>query len=111
MVSKHALIRSDRFFVHELECILLRMSGGENEKATRPKAPKEDPAPMPHINNDSSVMNISVDKSTNVWRDVIDYSNNPKRDAGPINIQRYEIQLEPVGIKTFFQRTNQTNTG
>ena len=43
MVSKHALIRSDRFFVHELECILLRMSGGENEKATRPKAPKEDP--------------------------------------------------------------------
>ena len=34
MVSKHALIRSDRFFVHELECILLRMSGGENATRT-----------------------------------------------------------------------------
>ena len=69
------------------------------------KAPKEEPAPMPHIDpNDDSVMKISRDKSTDVWRDVIDYSNNPKRDAGPMNIQRYEIQLEPVGIKTFFQR-------
>ncbi len=43
LIQKHALIRSDRFFVHELECILLRMNGNESEKATRPKPPKEDP--------------------------------------------------------------------
>jgi hypothetical protein len=43
LIQKHALIRSDRFFVHELECILLRMNGNESENATRPKPPKEDP--------------------------------------------------------------------
>ena len=69
------------------------------------KAPKEERAPWPHINKeDPTVMNISQDKSLNVWRDERDYSQYPKRDDGPMNIQRYQLQMEPVGIKTFFQQ-------
>eukprot|EP00944_MAST-04C_sp_MAST-4C-sp1_P011646 g11646.t1 len=43
MISKHALVRSDRFFVHELECISQRINGEENEAPARPRPPKEDP--------------------------------------------------------------------
>ena len=39
--SKHALVRSDRFFVHELECILQRINGEENEAPARPRHPKK----------------------------------------------------------------------
>lgn len=68
-------------------------------------APKEEWAPMPHIDlMDSTVMKISQDASTNIWRTEVDRSNETPRDPGPVNIQRYELQLEPVGIKTFFQR-------
>ena len=69
------------------------------------KAPKEEWAPMPHIDpDDSTVMKVKQGPSTNIWRDVLDYSQFPKRENGPMNIQRYELQMEPVGIKTFFQR-------
>ena len=68
-------------------------------------APKDGFKPMPHINQeDPSTMKIKQDKSTNIWRDVLDYSQFPEREDGPMNIQRYELQMENVGIKTFFQR-------
>lgn len=66
-------------------------------------APKEDPAPMPHINQDDpSKMNIKQDKSTNIWRDLREGTGS-RGEAGPIDIQRYQLQMEPVGIQTFFK--------
>ena len=51
-------------------------------------APKEDPAPMPHINQDDpSQMNIKQDKSTNIWRDLREGTGS-RGEAGPIDIQR-----------------------
>ena len=68
------------------------------------KAPKEEPAPMPHLDpEDPTKMRIKQDESTNIWRDERDPARNPKRTPGPIDIQRYNLQMEPVGIKTFFQ--------
>ena len=66
-------------------------------------APKEEPAQMPHIDPaEPDRPKVTGDKSTNIWRSERDAARNPQRTAGPIDIQRYEIQLEPVGIKTFF---------
>ena len=65
------------------------------------KAPKEEPAPMPHIDPDNSnSLPIKQDASTDIWR-----AQRKQRDdipPGPIDIQRYTLQTEPVGIKTFF---------
>ncbi len=67
------------------------------------KAPKEEPAPMPHIDpKDPDRPLVTGDESTNVWRTLRDPKRNPEREPGPIDIQRYDIQLEAVGIKTFF---------
>ena len=41
-------------------------------------------------------------RSTNIWRDLRDPARNPK-GVGPIDIQRYQLQMEPVGIQTFFK--------
>ena len=66
-------------------------------------APKEEPAPMPHIDPaDPDRPKVTGDASTNTWRSERDANRNPQRTSGPIDIQRYNIQLEPVGIKTFF---------
>lgn len=57
---------------------------------------------MPHINlDDPTTMKIKQDKSTNIWRTELDRT---KIKPGQMNVQRYELQLEAVGIKTFFQR-------
>lgn len=67
------------------------------------KAPKEEPAPMPHIDpDDPAKMRIKQDESTSIWREERDPARNPGRTRGPIDIQRYTLQMEPVGIKTFF---------
>ena len=67
-------------------------------------APKEDPAPMPHIDpDDPTKMLIKQDASTNIWRELRDPERNPDREPGPIDIQRYQLQMEQGGIKTFFQ--------
>lgn len=67
-------------------------------------APKEAPAPMPHIDpNDPTVMPIKQDPSTNIWRQVRESDQISERQPGPMEVQRYELQLEAVGIKTFFQ--------
>lgn len=67
-------------------------------------APQEAPAPMPHIDPDDPTRRIiKQDKSTNIWREERPADRNPGREPGPIDIQRYQLQMEPVGIKTFFQ--------
>ena len=68
------------------------------------QAPKEEPAPMPHIDEENPArMVIRQDEATNIWRDLREKGRNPAREPGPIDIQRYALQLEPLGIKTFFQ--------
>ena len=70
-------------------------------KALVEKAPKEEPAPMPHIDpTNLTVLPEKQDASTNIWRT----ERKLRKDIppGPIDIQRYVLQMEPVGIKTFF---------
>ena len=91
-----------------LGCILmsclLSTSYAQINKAYVDKAPKEAFAPMPHIDPErEDRMVIRQDEATNAWRKLRDPERNPKREAGPIDIQRYFVQLEPVGVKTFFQ--------
>ena len=74
-------------------------------KAHVEEAPKEEPAPWPHIDPDDPLRpKVSMDESTSIWREELDYSQFPDREPGSMNIQRYKLQLESVGIKTFFQR-------
>ena len=69
------------------------------------KAPKEERVPMPHIDPDNpDVIRLREDPTRDMWRTTVDPSDFTGRDAGPINLQRYEAQTEPIGIKTFFQR-------
>ena len=68
------------------------------------RAPREEWAPMPHVDpEDPDRPLISRDESLNMWRSERDPARNPQRAPGPIDIQRYDIQLEPVGVKTFYQ--------
>ena len=60
---------------------------------------------MPHIdpeNRDREV--LRRDDSTEIWRTDRDFSKDVPRQPGPMNIQRYQLQMENVGIKTFFQQ-------
>ena len=67
------------------------------------KAPKEEWVPMPHINQeDPTLEKIRQDKATDIWRQKRDYSNDNRED-GPINLKRYELEMENTGIRTFFQ--------
>jgi agmatinase len=42
------------------------------------------------------------DPSYNVWQKLRDFSKDPKREPGPINIQKYDFGLSWMGIPTFF---------
>ena len=56
---------------------------------------------MPHeVPDDPTKMNIKQDKSTDIWRAERDTSDRP---AGPMEVQRYQLQMENVGIQTFFK--------
>jgi len=69
------------------------------------KAPKEERVPMPHIDqNNPDVIKLRKDPARDMWRQKRDYSKDPKRTPGPVSLQRYEAQLENVGVKTFFQQ-------
>jgi arginase family enzyme len=84
-------------------CVSLGANAASINKHLVDKAPKEEPAPMPHIDpKNPKSLPIKQDKSTNIWRDERDEKRNPERSSGPIDIQRYDLQMEPVGIKTFF---------
>ena len=91
-----------------LGSVFLMFSAGSNAQINKEhveKAPKEDPAPWPHIDPDDPLRpKVSMDESTSIWREELDLSQFPDREAGSMNIQRYKLQLESVGIKTFFQR-------
>ena len=81
------------------------LAAAQINKALVDKAPREEPAPWPHIDPDDPLRpKVSMDESTSIWRETLDLSQFPDREAGEMNIQRYKLQLESVGIKTFFQR-------
>jgi len=42
------------------------------------------------------------DPTYNVWQTLRDFSKDPKREPGPINIQKYELGMSWFGIPTFF---------
>ena len=70
------------------------------------KALIEEPVPMPHLDsNNPEVIKLREDPARDMWRQKRDYSKDPKRTPGPISLQRYEAQLENIGVKTFFQRS------
>ena len=74
-------------------------------KALVDAAPKEEPAPMPHIDpNNPDVIKLREDEARDMWRQKRDYTSDPKREPGPVSLSRYEAQMEPVGVRTFFQR-------
>ncbi len=63
--------------------------------------PNENIGPMPHeVPGDPSKMNIKQDKSTDIWRAEREPSG---RAAGPMEVQRYQLQMENVGINTFYK--------
>ena len=74
-------------------------------KALVEAAPDEEPAPMPHIDPENpNVLPIKQDESTDIWRTARKRDERMQREPGPIDIQRYIVQFEPVGIPTFFQQ-------
>lgn len=42
------------------------------------------------------------DPTYNIWNTLRDFSKDPKREPGPINIQKYEMGMSWFGIPTFF---------
>ena len=44
------------------------------------------------------------DPSYNAWQQMRDFSQDPKREPGPINIQKYDFGMSWSGIKTFFHQ-------
>lgn len=42
------------------------------------------------------------DPSYNIWQTLRDFSKDPKREPGPINIQKYDMGMSWMGIPTFF---------
>jgi len=68
------------------------------------KAPKEEPAPWPHLDpNNPDVIKLRDDPNRDMWREKRDYSKDG-RTPGPVSLSRYEAQMDNVGVKTFFQQ-------
>ena len=44
------------------------------------------------------------DPSYNIWRQLRDFSKDPKREPGPINIQKYEFGMSYNAMPTFFNQ-------
>ena len=42
------------------------------------------------------------DPSYNLWQQLRDFSKDPKREPGPINVQKYNLGMAWFGIPTFF---------
>lgn len=42
------------------------------------------------------------DSTYNVWQKLRDFSKDPKREPGPINVQKYDLGFSWMGIPTFF---------
>jgi agmatinase len=46
----------------------------------------------------------TLDPSFNTWRTLRDFSQDPAREPGPINVQKYELGMAWTGIPTFFRQ-------
>lgn len=44
------------------------------------------------------------DPTYNAWQQMRDFSQDPKREPGPINVQKYDFDMSWSGIKTFFHQ-------
>ena len=44
------------------------------------------------------------DPTYNAWQQMRDFSQDPKREPGPINVQKYDFGMSWSGIKTFFHQ-------
>lgn len=44
------------------------------------------------------------DPSYNLWQTLRDFSKDPKREPGPINVQKYDMGMAWFGIPTFFHQ-------
>jgi len=44
------------------------------------------------------------DPSYNLWQTLRDFSKDPKREPGPINVQKYPMGMSWFGIPTFFHQ-------
>jgi agmatinase len=42
------------------------------------------------------------DPTYNLWQQLRDFSKDPKREPGPINLQKYKLGMSWFGIPTFF---------
>ena len=57
----------------------------------------EPPELMPHIDPDNpDVIRLKKAPNRDMWRTEVDYGLFPDREAGPMNLQRYEAQLETI---------------
>jgi len=93
-----------RLIVTAMLAVFALPAAAQINKALVEAAPQEERAPMPHIDPDDPTRRlIKQDASTNIWREERPADRNPDREAGPIDIQRYQLQMEQGGIKTFFQ--------
>lgn len=98
-------MNKQRITTISLALMLPLAATAQMNKALVEAANPEPPEPMPHIDpNNPDVMRLSKDPARDMWRTEVDASQFPEREAGPMNLQRYEAQLETVGIKTFFQK-------
>ena len=90
------------FSIYIFVSIAFAKDDGPINKALVDAAPKEEPAPMPHLDADNpDVILLREDPARDMWREKRDYSKDPKRTPGPVSLQRYEAQMENVGVKTF----------
>jgi len=102
IISINALIAYSIFI---FVSIAFAKDDGPINKALVDAAPKEELAPMPHLDpNNPDVILLREDPARDMWREKRDYSKDPKRAPGPVSLQRYEAQMENIGVKTFFQQ-------
>lgn len=83
--------------------VLVALSGAaiaQIHKELVEAAPDEEPAPMPHVvPGEPDKLSIKQDETTEAWRDLRQHDRAP----GPIDHQRYGLNFEPTGVRTFFQ--------
>lgn len=62
-----------------------------------------DGKPAPIREGEKAVIPLDTkDPSFNSWRQLRDFSKDPKREPGPINIQKYDVGMSYNSIPTFF---------
>jgi hypothetical protein len=49
-----------------------------------------------------AISGFQYSSNANAWQKLRDFSNDPKRESGPIDIQKYDFGFSWFGIPTFF---------